>query len=173
MGITKPCTQFHPAPSTSTQLSATPSTLLEPKYCTWFGNFPKFMPNWHTWYIGGADSESRLFGPKKSKLSVMLEDRHKWYLGDADYYFNISPLNFLPKIHFWANLGQKSQSSPFYMKIGRHVISRMLILISTLVFWISNQKSIFWQIWVKKSKLPILPENWHMLPRGCGFLFWY
>ena len=39
MGITKTCTQLHPAPSTSTQsisdsnqLSATPSMLLEPKY---------------------------------------------------------------------------------------------------------------------------------------------
>ena len=41
MGITKPCTHLHPAPSTSTQLisastqlSATPSTIFEPKYCT-------------------------------------------------------------------------------------------------------------------------------------------
>ena len=41
VGITKPCTQLHPAPSTSsqlisasTQLSAKPSMLLEPKYCT-------------------------------------------------------------------------------------------------------------------------------------------
>ena len=48
MGITKPCTHLHPAhfnlhpaPPTSTQLilastqlSATPSTIFEPKYCT-------------------------------------------------------------------------------------------------------------------------------------------
>ena len=78
MCITKPWTHLHPAPSTSTQLisastqlSATPSTLLEPKYCTQLGNFPKFSPknwtlsifteNWHTWYLGGADIESRLF----------------------------------------------------------------------------------------------------------------
>ena len=47
-GITKPCTQLHPAPPSSTQListstqlisaftqlSATPSTIFEPKYCT-------------------------------------------------------------------------------------------------------------------------------------------
>ena len=31
----------HPAPSTSTQFSATPSTLLEPKYCMSLVNFPK------------------------------------------------------------------------------------------------------------------------------------
>ena len=41
MGITKLCTYHHPAPFTSTQLilastqlSATPSTIFEPKYCT-------------------------------------------------------------------------------------------------------------------------------------------
>ena len=41
LGITKPCTHLHPAPSTSTQLisastqlSATPSTIFEPKYRT-------------------------------------------------------------------------------------------------------------------------------------------
>ena len=51
LGITKPCTQLHPAPSTSThlhpapststqfilastQLSTTPPTIFEPKYCT-------------------------------------------------------------------------------------------------------------------------------------------
>ena len=58
--------------------------------------------------IGGANSESRLrflkfrlenlflgkFGPKKSKLSFLLENWHKWYLEDADSYFDISFLNF-------------------------------------------------------------------------------
>ena len=100
------------------------------------------------WYIGGDDFESRLkflkfqpqnsflgkFGPEKVKLSLLLENWHKWYLEDADSYFNISFLDFLPKIHFWGNLGQKSQSCPFGLKIGTHGISRMLILISTLVF---------------------------------------
>ena len=104
--------------------------------------------NWHTWYIGGDDLESRLkflkfrpqnsflgkFGPEKVKSSLLLENWHKWYLEDADSYFNISFLDFLPKIHFWANLEQKSQSCPFGLKIDTHGISSMLILISTLVF---------------------------------------
>ena len=56
--------------SVSTQLSATPSTIFEPKYCAQLANFPKFRPkkqklsilteNWHKWYIGGVDSKSRL-----------------------------------------------------------------------------------------------------------------
>ena len=38
------------------------------------------------------------------------------------------------KVHFWEKLGQKSQSCPFFLKIGTHGISRMLIIIPTLVF---------------------------------------
>ena len=68
--------------------------------------------------------------------------------------------NFDPKIHFWVNLGPKSQSFLFCLKIGTHGISRMQILIPTLVLWISNFKFLFGQIWVKKSNLSILLENW-------------
>ena len=58
-----------------------------------------------------------------------------------------------PKIHFWANLGRKNQSCLFFLKIGTHGILTMLILIPTLVFWISDRKSIFGQIWAKKVKI--------------------
>ena len=123
--------------------------------------------NWQTWYIEGADFECRFrflkfrpqdpflgkFGPKKSNLSVLPENWHTWYLEDVNSYFNISFQNSQPKIHFWANLGQKTQSCPFCLKIGTHGISRMLILISTLIFWISNQTSIFGQMWAKKLKV--------------------
>ena len=80
MGITKPCTHFHPAPSTSTQLhpghfslhSALCNTLniIRTKILHVIGNFPKFRRknsklsifngNWCMWYLGGADSKSRL-----------------------------------------------------------------------------------------------------------------
>ena len=43
----------------------------------------------------------------------------------------------------------------------RHSISRMLILILTLAFSISNPKPIFEQFGPKNSKLSIMPENWH------------
>ena len=103
-------THLHPAPSTSiqlisasTQLSATPATLLEPKYWMWLGNFSTFRPknsklsvlteNWHTWYLI-ANSKFRLrflksrsenqflgkFGPTKLKLSLLTENWHMWYL---------------------------------------------------------------------------------------------
>ena len=38
MGITKPCTQLHPAPSTSTQLTGRALTIFKPKYHTELGN---------------------------------------------------------------------------------------------------------------------------------------
>ena len=59
---------------------------------------------------------------KKSKLSVLLENWHTKYLQDGDSYFGISFLNFQPLIHFWVNLGRKSQSCPF-----------CLIFITTLI----------------------------------------
>ena len=82
-----------------------------------------------------------------------------------------------PKIYFWANLdpkiqscsfGRKSQSCLFFLKIGTHVIFMMLILIPTLVFRISNPKSIFGKIWIKKVK--VVQFSWklaHRVSRRC------
>ena len=97
---------LHPAPSTSTQLSATPSTIFEPKFARNWAISPKFRPknqksilteNWHIWYIRSVDSESRLrflkfqaqnpflgkFGPKNSKLPVFFENWYTKYLKAA------------------------------------------------------------------------------------------
>ena len=112
------------------------------------------------------------FGLKKSKLSVLTENWHIWYLGSADSESRPRFLKFWPKIHFWANLGWKSQSCPFSLKIGMHGILMMLILIPTLVFWISDPKSIFGKIWTKKVK--VVQFGWklaHRVSRRCWFLF--
>ena len=115
--------------------------------------------NWHTWYIGGVDSESRLrflkfrpqnpffgkFGPENSKFSILSENWCTQYFKDHDSEANLDFWNFDPQIDFWANLGPKSQSGPFCLKIGIHGISRMLILIATLVFWFSNPDFLFGQ----------------------------
>ena len=244
-GITKPCTQLHPAPSTSiqpnrapstsTQLISTsaqlhppppssfqppPSSLQHSQQCmnqniarNWaitpnlgqnIKSCPFWLKNWHTWYIGGADSEFRLrflkfrsqnsflgkfgpknsklsvlsenwysyylkdadsesrlgflkvwpqnlflskFGPKNSKLSVLSKNWYTWYLKDADSYSKISFLNFKSWFPSWANLGQKIQRCLFCLKIGIHGISRMLILIPTLVLWIWSPNFLFGQIW--------------------------
>ena len=64
-----------------------------------------------------------------------------------------------PKIIFLANLGQNSQSCPFFLKIGTHGILWKLILIPTVVFWISNSKSISGKFETKKSSFSVLSEN--------------
>ena len=55
----------------------------------------------------------------------------------------------------WAisqNLGGKIQNCLFCLKIATHSISRMIMLIPTLVFWIFNPKSIFWVNLGQKSQ---------------------
>ena len=79
-----------------------------------------------------------------------------------------------PKIYFGANLGRKTQSCLFYLTIGTNGISRMLIRIPTLVFWISYPKSIFGQISAKNAKVVrFAGELAHMVSWGSWFLFWH
>ena len=88
--------------------------------------------------------------------------------------FRIWTCNSDPQIYFWANLGRKSQSCLFFLKIGTHGILTMLILIPTLVFWISDPKPIFDKIWTKKVK--VIQFGWklaHRMSRRCWFLFQY
>ena len=136
------------------------------------------------------------FGPKNSKLSVLSENWYAWCLKDADSYSNISFLNFKswfpfwenlavqipnldfdfwnsrPKIKSWANLSWKSHSCPFFLKTGMHGMLTMLILIPTLVFWISDPKSIVGKTCAKKVK--VAQFGWklvHRVSRRCWFLF--
>ena len=140
------------------------------------GNFPKFRPknkklsilteNWHTLYIGGVDSKSRLrflkfwpkihfwanLGPKiQSYLFCLIIGanilRIRIQNPDLDFW------NSNPKTHFWANFGRKSHSCSFFLKIDTHGILTMLTLIPTIVFWIANAKSVFGQIWTEKVKV--------------------
>ena len=136
----------HPARSTSTplisvstQLSATPSILLEPKYRTW-----AISPN---------------LGRKIQTCPFWLEIDTLGILEVGTPNPNLDFWNSKPKINFWANLGRKSQSCSFCLKIRTHGFSRMLIFIVTLVFWISNLKSIFGQIWAEKVKVKALCFN--------------
>ena len=75
-----------------------------------------------------------LFGQIWAKKVKVVENWRPWHLDDADSYSNISFLNFRPQIHFWANLGQKSQNCPVWLKIGTQSVLTMLILIPTLFF---------------------------------------
>ena len=106
------------------------STQLHPAFCNnlnniWtkilhvIGQFPQIQTeklrsvhfeNWHTWYIGGFDSESRLLGkfaPKNSKLTVLPENWCTQYLKDADSKSRLRFLKFPPQNPFLGKSGPK------------------------------------------------------------------
>ena len=86
--------------------------------------------NWHTWYLGGADSDSGLrfskfrpqnpflgkLGPKKWKLSVLPENWHTWYLGGTDSASRLRLPKFRPQNPFSGNFGPKN--SKFFVMSG-------------------------------------------------------
>ena len=109
--------------------------------------------NWYSWYLKNTDSKSRFrllkfwpqnlflgkFGLKNSKLSILSKNWYIWYLNYANSYSSTSFMNFqIFLIPFWENLDQKSQNCSFCLKVGIYGISRMLTLVSTFVFLISN-----------------------------------
>ena len=113
-----------------------------------------------------------IFGPKKSKLSVLTENWYTWYIGSADSEFRLRFVKFRPQIPSLGKFRSKNQSYPFFLKIGAHGILKMLILIPTLVFWISDPQSIFGKTWTKKVK--VVQFGWklsHRVSRRCWFLF--
>ena len=107
------------------------------------GNFPKFRPKksklfllletWHTWYLGGAYSESGL--------------RFSEYNPKVYLWANL----YNPKVYLWANLGQKNKSCPFRLKIATHGILEELIPNPDLDFRNSDPKIHFYTIWAKKG----------------------
>ena len=83
-------------------------------------------------------------------------------------------MNFKSWFLFWANLGQKSQSCPFFLKINTDAILTMLILIPTLVLWIFDLKFTFGKIWAKKVKVVKFGQKLaHRVSRRRWFLFRY
>ena len=135
--------QLHPSPLSSFQPPSS-SFSLHPAFCNTLNVFR---------------TKTLHVGRKTQICSILTEVSHTWYLGDADYKSGLRLLKLGLQNPFFSKFGPKSQSYLLCLKIGTHV-SRILILIPALVFWISNRKSIE-QIWTKKSKLPILHENWH------------
>ena len=128
-------------------------------------------------------------------MSVLPENWHTWYLEDTDFDSEIICLNFQTLIHFCANLGRKIQRCLFCPNICTKSISRMLLLIPTLVFRTFDPNFFFGQIFenleiLKFLKITrvVLNENcisrmliliWTLVfwaskpkPPGCWFLFW-
>ena len=97
------------------------------------------------------------FGRKKSKLPILAETLHTKYLEDANSYSDFSSLNCKTWIHFGQIGAVKFKVAHFGWKLP-HSISRMLILIPTLVFSISNPKFIFGEIYAQEVELLVLSD---------------
>ena len=128
MGITKPWTHLHAAPSTSIQLISN-STHLNPPSPSSFQPPPS---SWQ-WAVSanlGQNIKSSPFWVKNGRHGIF-EVLYIWW-------------NSVTKIQFWVNLDPKIQSCPFYQKIGAHSMSRMLIPNTDLDFWNCDPKIYFW-----------------------------
>ena len=143
MGITKPCTHLHPAPSTTTQLIST-SIQLHPPPPNSLQHLQQYLNqniarNWAISPNLGRKIKSCLFWRKISTHGIM-----EVLIPNPDLDF----WNSHSRNHFWGNLSPKIQSCPFCLKIRALSISRFLIP----NFKILTPKSIFGQIWVQKFK---------------------
>ena len=159
MGITKSCTQLHPAPSTSTQLISTITQLHLPPPNSF--QHPSSSPQHPQQYLNQNIARNWAISPN---LGQKIKTCPFWLkVGTHGILEVLSPnpgldfWNSNPKVYFWANLGPKIQSCPFCLKVATHGVSRMLILIPALVSWISNPNFLFGP---EKSNLSVLTENW-------------
>ena len=66
-----------------------------------------------------------------------------------------------PKILFWANLGRKIQSCPFCLKIGTMNIGSADSESRLRIWKFRPQNPFLSKFRSKKSKLSVLPDNWH------------
>ena len=131
--------------------------------------------NWHSWYIGGADSKSRLrtskfrsqnsflgkFGPKIQSCPFCLKIGTHGILKVLIRNLGIEFRNSEAKVLFWANLGCKFKVVCFAWKLALMVYWRCWFCIRTQFFKIPTPKSTFGPIWAEKPNLSVLPENWH------------
>ena len=152
LGLIKPCTQLHPAPSTDTPLHPAPSiftkfiltsTKLHPPPPSSFQPLQSSLHHPQQYLnqnIARNWAISPNLDPKIKTCPFWLKIGTHCILEvlianpDLDFW------NSDPKIQFWANLGPEIPSSPFCLKIGTHSISRMLIPNPVMNFWNFDSK---------------------------------
>ena len=139
MGITKPCTQLHPAPSTSTKLHPPPPSSFQ---------LPLRSLQHPQQYLNQNIARKWVISPNlRRKIKICSFWLKIGTHGTLEVLIPNPDLDFRNsdhKIHFWANLGPKIQRCPFCLKIGAHCISRMLIPNLDLDFWNCDPKIHFW-----------------------------
>ena len=100
-------------------------------------------------------------------MFILTENRHWWYIGGADSESRLRFLKFWPQNPLWANLGPKLESCPFCLKIGTHSISRILIPNPDLDFANFDPKIHFWaNLGPKTQNCPYVWKLVHMFSIG-------
>ena len=164
MGITKPCTHFHPAPSTSTQLIST-STQLQPPPPSLFQPPPSSLQHPQQYLnqnIARNWAISPNLGQKIKSCPFWLKIGTHGILEVLILNPDLDFWNSDTKIHFWANFCPKNQSCPFYLKIGVPSMWRILIPNPDFDFWNCDPKIHFWaNLGPKNTKLSVLFKNWY------------
>ena len=75
-----------------------------------------------------------------------------------------------PKVHFWAYLGPKLRSCPFFVKLVHKASQGCWFQIQTKIFEISTPKPIFGQIWAQKFEVVrFVLKLVDIVSQGCWF----
>ena len=160
---------MNPPPSTPTQLISA-FTELHPPHAAHFSLHPAFCNTLDVIRTKILHAIGQFPQTLAAKFKVVHFNWKSVHIVYWRYRFRIR--TFDSKIRFWPNLGRKSQSCPFFLKIETHDISTMLILITILVFWISNHKFFFGQ--TSDEKFKVVRFGWklsQMISRACWFSF--
>ena len=109
MGITKPSTHLHPAPSTSIQLISTFTQLHLPPPSS-FQPLPSSLQHPQQ-YLNQNITRNWAISlnlVQKIKLSISTENWHTWYFGEADSKSRLRFLKFRPQNQFLGKFGPKN-----------------------------------------------------------------
>ena len=128
--------------------------------------------------ISSPKSIFRLIWAKKIKIIMFII----LFSANRLHYFSLGVLWTLCCIYvLWACNTIENKSKLFFLPENRQSILRIMILIPILVFWISNPKSIFEEIWSEKIKAICFAwklarahtqRDTERVSWGCWFLFW-
>ena len=168
MSITKPCTQLHAAPSTSTQLHPPPPSS--------FQSPPSSLQHPQQYLNQNIARNWVIFAnlrPKNQKLSILNENWRRWYIGSVDSESRVRYLKFRPQSPFLSKFGPKKSKlsvlsedwCTWYLKDADSE-SRLRYL------KFQPQNPFLGQIWAQKFKgVRFVRKLVHMVSQGCWFLF--
>ena len=143
MGITKPCTQLHPSPPSSTLFHPPPPSLFQPPHSSNHLHTAHFslhlafcntLNNIWTKILHLIVQFPQILAEKLKVVHFDWKLTHMVYWG-IDSESRLRFLKFRPQNPFFGKFGPKNSKLSLCLKIGTHSILRMLIPNPDLYFW--------------------------------------